>query len=295
MKRQNGTDWGALFVWAPSHFSTHCIRVVPCVYCSSQPLPAWLGSHQSLCAYQIALGVNTRFAIITSPICHDGSDPSTMHNCARLWLELLFAMVFFCWCLCCKNIEHIVILKPLCAINQYHEHLLSPKISWFLHHSHSIIAQLRDQLSQGGQGDPVHDFALIRGAAIISAVFFIWDMQHTSFDCVWYHQNIYPKIKFILCHHRACCYIRIWHNNPVLAFTAPAIMICYDHQALAFTLPVTPRPWQKVIIQLYYFTSYEKMSLVLSRLIGSPCYDLYYGTQDMCTKARYKDQYVQGT
>jgi hypothetical protein len=43
------------------------------------------------------------------------------------------------------------------------------------------------------------------------------------------------------------------------------------------------------------FTSYEKMSLVLSRLIGSPGYDLYYGTQDMCTKAWDKAQYLQGT
>jgi hypothetical protein len=25
------------------------------------------------------------------------------------------------------------------------------------------------------------------------------------------------------------------------------------------------------------------------------CYEPYYGTWDMCTKARYKDQYVQGT
>ncbi len=25
------------------------------------------------------------------------------------------------------------------------------------------------------------------------------------------------------------------------------------------------------------------------------CYEPYYGTRDMCTKARYKDQYVQGT
>ncbi len=40
---------GVIFVWAPSLFSTHCIRVVLCLYCSPSPLLAWLGSHQSSC------------------------------------------------------------------------------------------------------------------------------------------------------------------------------------------------------------------------------------------------------
>ncbi len=78
IKRQNGTSWGALFVWDTSHFSTHRIRVVSCAYCSPQPLPAW--------SYHIALGVHPSFTIITSLIHHVGSLPSTTHNFARLWL-----------------------------------------------------------------------------------------------------------------------------------------------------------------------------------------------------------------
>jgi hypothetical protein len=111
-----------------------------------------------------------------------------------------------------------------------------------LHHYHSIIAQLMDWLPQGGQGNPMHDFALLQGAAIISAVFFIQDMQHTPSECVGYHQYLYPKIKFIWCHHGACCYISIQQDNPTPAFTVPAIKIFYHHQVLAFTLPVTLRP-----------------------------------------------------
>ncbi len=43
-----------------------------------------------------------------------------------------FAMAVCCWCLCCKNIGHIGMLKSSCAINWYHGPLLSPEIFWFL-------------------------------------------------------------------------------------------------------------------------------------------------------------------
>ena len=47
---------------------------------SPWPLLAWLGSHQSTCAYRIALGVDICFPICTFPIRHAGSLQAPTHN-----------------------------------------------------------------------------------------------------------------------------------------------------------------------------------------------------------------------
>ena len=185
-------------------------------------MPAWLGSHQSTCAYHIALGVEICFAICTLPIRHVGSLQAPMHNVHGSFLRLAVAMAVCCSCPCCKTIRgHIGMLKSPCVMPAEHQDISVCRTMTILSLLSQGISYPKAAKVTPCKCNMVSYWGL---QAFITAVFFIRDMQQVSCDCIGYHHTFIP------------------HHHPAPAFTAPAINHIIHSPSASFTAPAVSSP-----------------------------------------------------